>query len=86
MPYLSRVDQARRICVTALRPVPFGTTRKFCEGLLRPLYPWGERRRYPYKAWRTAVRQVLAERAKWERWDPPKEQWRDTPMFAEQPC
>jgi len=67
----------------ALRDVPLHSSRVFCERLLRPLYPFGERRYWPYKAWRRAVRHYLADRARWAAWTGWREQSRETPLFRD---
>ena len=70
-----------RIIHAALKDVPLHTSRVACERLLRPLYPFGQRAYWPYKAWRRAVRRYLADRARWAAWVGWREQSLDTPLF-----
>lgn len=54
--------RSARIIATALANVPATATEQEIRAILKPLYPFGERKYHPYKAWCKAVNDALAVR------------------------
>jgi hypothetical protein len=80
----TKIGRARALIREALKPVPRTTSEDYCRKLVKPLKPESWRGGYPSKAWRTAVRQVLAERSRWASWEAkPPETTANDPLFQE---
>lgn len=54
-------ERAAQLILAILQAHPTASERDL-KSLFRQLYPWGERKRWPYKAWRAEVR-ALCPRA-----------------------
>lgn len=65
----SRYAEALRCVTDALWGVPKKATAKEIDRIVYEVYPWPPRKGYPYKAWRRAVRDVQAARARLARWE-----------------